>query len=379
MKRIGIVAGEASGDFLASGLIRAIRERYPDAHFEGVAGPQMEAAGCHALYPSDTLAVMGLVEVLAHLPELLRIRRILARRWIDSPPEVFVGVDAPDFNLPLERRLRDAGIPTVHYVSPTVWAWRQGRVRTVAKSVDRILTLFPFEKEFYERHHVPARFVGHPLADEIPMRVDREPTRRELGLPVHGRIVALLPGSRLGEVEKLAEPFLKAASLVREARPGLHFVVAIAGSAVGRQVRDVAARVAADLPVTFIEGRSRDVMAAADAVLLASGTAALEAMLLNRPMVVAYRVAALTYWLLTRLRILKVSRYSLPNLLAGRDVVPELIQGDVVPEKLAAGVLALLDDPATIDRQQALFGEIHQQLRRNASARAADAVLELCE
>ena len=379
MLRIGLVAGEASGDILGAGLIQAIRRRHPDAVFEGVAGPQMEAAGCKALFPAEKLSVMGLVEVLGHLPELLRIRRQLVEHFTANPPDVFIGIDAPDFNLTLEGRLRRAGIRTVHYVSPSVWAWRQGRVKKIARNVDRVLTLFPFEAQFYEEHGVPVSFVGHPLADLIPAVPDRAAARAALGLPSEGRVLALLPGSRMGEVSRLAQVFIDTARVLRARYPDLRFVVPFANRTTEAFFQATLTAAGDGLPITLLQGRSREVMTAADAVLLASGTAALEAMLLKRPMVVAYRLAPLTYFILKRLGVLKIARYSLPNLLAGQDVVAELIQHDATPERLAAAVGTLLDDDSQREEMIALFTRLHEALRRDASERAADAVLALAK
>ena len=373
--RIGIVAGEASGDLLAADLMQAIRARVPDVQFEGVAGPQMQAAGCRVLYPAEKLAVMGLVEVLGHLPALLRIRRALRRHFLATPPDLFIGVDAPDFNLALEQRLKRKGIPTVHYVSPSVWAWRQYRVRKIATSIDLMLTLFPFEADFYRDHQVPVRFVGHPLADRIPDQCHRRAVRLALKLPERGRILALLPGSRCGEVSRLAEPFLRTALWLREQMPDLQFIAPLASVATRELFEACRRRVAPDLPVTLLDGQSREAMCAADAVLLASGTAALECMLLKRPMVVAYRLSPLSYWLARRL--LRVSLYSLPNHLAGRPLVPEVIQGDVTPEGLGEPLLAYLREPGANRDLLAVFSDLHRALRQGASASAADAVLEL--
>ena len=373
--RIGIVAGEASGDLLAADLMQAIRARVPDVQFEGIAGPLMQAAGCQVLYPAEKLAVMGLVEVLGHLPELLRIRRNLRRRFLARPPDLFIGVDAPDFNLALERRLKAAGIPTVHYVSPSVWAWRQYRVRKIARSLDLMLTLFPFEADFYREHQVPVRFVGHPLADRIPERCQRRAVRLALKLPERGRILALLPGSRRSEVSRLAEPFLRTALWLRQQLPDLQFIAPLATAATREQFEAMRRRVAPDLPVTILEGQSREAMCAADAVLLASGTAALECMLLKRPMVVAYRLSPITYWLARRLST--VSHYSLPNHLAGRPLVPEIIQHELSPERLGEALLDYLRDPEASRALVAEFTELHHRLRQDASATAADAILQL--
>jgi lipid-A-disaccharide synthase len=373
--RIGIVAGEASGDLLAADLMQAIRARVPDVQFEGIAGPLMQSAGCQVLFPAEKLAVMGFVEVLAHLPELLRIRRTLRRHFLDHPPDLFIGVDAPDFNLALERRLKRAGIPTVHYVSPSVWAWRRKRLAGIAKSVDLMLTLFPFEADLYRDRQIPVHFVGHPLADRIPEHCRRRAVRLALKLPERGRILALLPGSRRSEVSRLAEPFLGAALWLRNQLPDLQFIAPLATEATREQFEAVRRRVAPDLPVTILESQSREAMCAADAVLLASGTATLECLLLKRPMVVAYRLSPITYWLARRL--LTVPYYSLPNNLAGRSLVPEITQQDVTPERLGEALLGYLRDPEASKELVEAFTGIHHQLRRDASRSAAHAVLEL--
>lgn len=373
--RIGIIAGELSGDLLGAGLIRAIRERHPDAIVEGIGGPQMIEAGCTSLFPMEELSVMGLFEVLVHLPRLLRIRRAVVRHFLADPPDVFVGIDAPDFNLGVERRLKAAGIATVHYVSPSVWAWRQGRVKTIARSVERMLTLFPFEAAFYREHNVPVSFVGHPLADMIPQRVDSAEARVALHLPEGIKLVALLPGSRVGEVARLADIFIATVHWCAHQRPGVHFVVPLANAT----TREVFVRAlnqhVGDLPVHLIDGNARQAMAASDAVLLASGTATLEAMLLKRPMVVAYRLARLTYWLARRL--VKLPRFALPNLLAERALVPEFLQDEVVPEVLGRALLQCLEDTANRQALISAFDTIHAQLRRDADHSAAAAVLEV--
>lgn len=377
MIRVGIVAGESSGDQLGASLIEALRSRHPDICVEGIAGPAMIAAGCRVLYPSDKLSVMGLFEVLAHLPELLRIRRNVYRYFSTNPPDVFIGVDAPDFNLSLERRLRAIGIKTVHFVSPSVWAWRQRRVRKIARSVDLMLTLFPFEKIFYQRHHVPVRFVGHPFADQISLQPDRAAARRALDLAPDATIVALLPGSRAGEIQRLGKLFLLAAQRCSRLQSELRFVAPMASASLRQSFDHMRRQIAPELPLTLTDGRAREVLAAADVVLLASGTAALEAMLMKRPMVVAYRVAPLTYFILKHLRIMKVSRFSLPNLLAGRDVVPEFIQDEATPERLADAISGILQHPEHTMRLHDHFLELHRDLRCGAGQAAADAVLEL--
>lgn len=353
----------------------ALARRLPGLCCEGIAGPQLLAAGCQGLYPMERLSVVGLAEVVRRVPELLRARRRLLARWAASPPGVFVGVDAPDFNLGLERRLRARGVPTVHYVSPSVWAWRRYRVRKVARAVDRLLVLFPFEADFYERHGVPVRLVGHPLADRIPMEPVVAQARRELGLPAEGEWVALLPGSRAGEVARLSAPLLGAAAWLRARRPGLGFLVPAASPETRAVFESEWRRAGADLPLRVFDGHSRTVMAAADVVLLASGTATLEALLLKRPMVVTYRVHPLTYALARRL--VRVAHVSLPNLLAGRALVPELLQDQATPERLGAAVLSFLEDPGARASLQETFRALHRTLRLGADDRAAEAVLEL--
>ncbi len=370
-----MVAGEASGDLLGAGLIEALRERFPGAQFEGVAGARMVAAGCHALYPVEELSVMGLVEVLRHLPRLLRLRADLTRHFSATRPDVFVGIDAPDFNLGLERRLKRAGIPTVHYVSPSVWAWRRGRLRGIARAVDLMLTLFPFESAFYREHGLRERYVGHPMADSIAEHIDRPAARAALKLASDGELVALLPGSRRSELRYLAEPFLRTALWLRERRPALRFAAPLATPATRRMFEEIRQRTAPDLPVTIVEGRAREVMAAANVVLAASGTATLEAMLLKRPMVMAYRLSGFSHWLLKQL--VRTPYFALPNLLANRPLVPEFIQDQVTPANLGQVLLDFLDDPERVSQLEQAFTVIHHELRRDASRQAAQAVLEL--
>ncbi|MBN6714194.1 lipid-A-disaccharide synthase [Pseudomonas capsici] len=367
--RIALVAGEASGDILGSGLMRAIKARHPDVEFIGVGGPLMEAEGMVSSFPMERLSVMGLVEVLGRLRELLARRKLLVQILIDEKPDVFIGIDAPDFTLNIELQLRRAGIKTVHYVSPSVWAWRQKRVLKIREGCDLMLTLLPFEARFYEEKGVPVRFVGHPLADTIPLESDRPAARAELGLG-DGPVVALMPGSRGGEVGRLGSLFFDTAERLLVQRPGLRFVLPCASPQRRAQVEQLLQ--GRDLPVMLLDGRSHVALAACDAVLIASGTATLEALLYKRPMVVAYRLAPLTFWILKRL--VKSPYVSLPNLLAQRLLVPELLQDDATPEALARTLLPLLDDGQV---QTAGFDEIHRTLRRDASNQAADAVLSL--
>lgn len=373
--RVGIVAGEASGDNLAAGLVKAIREQLPDTVFEGVAGPRMKEAGCHSLFPMQELAVMGLLEVVKHLPRLLSIRKQLRRHFLENPPDIFIGVDAPDFNLGLEKALKSAGIRTLHYVSPSVWAWRKYRVRKIAASVDCMLTLFPFEERFYTEQQVPARCVGHPLADLIADEVDQAQARRHIGLEHNGPVVALLPGSRVGEVKRLAADFLNAAVWCYQRRDDLHFVVPLANYECRQAFEEVLSTIATRLPLTLLGGQGLEAMAAANAVMLASGTASLECMLLKRPMVVAYRLSPVTFRIA---RMLVRSKYfSLPNLLANRPLVTELIQDDVTPESLGSEILALIEDPQRAQALAGTFTRIHHELRRDADRVAAATVLEL--
>ena len=367
--RIALVAGEASGDILGSGLMRAIKARHPDVEFIGVGGPLMEAQGMTSYFPMERLSVMGLVEVLGRLKELLARRKLLIQTLIDQKPDVFIGIDAPDFTLNIELKLRQAGIKTVHYVSPSVWAWRQKRVLKIREGCDLMLTLLPFEARFYEEKGVPVRFVGHPLADTIPLQADRVAARAQLGL-TDGPVVALMPGSRGGEVGRLGALFFDAAARLQALRPDIRFVLPCASPQRREQIEQLLQ--GRDLPLTLLDGQSHLALAACDAVLIASGTATLEALLYKRPMVVAYRLAPLTYWILKRM--VKSPYVSLPNLLAQRLLVPELLQDAATAEALAQTLLPLLDNGS---EQTAGFDEIHRTLRRDASNQAADAVLNL--
>lgn len=372
--RIGLVVGEASGDQLGAGLIAALQKSHPNAIFEGVGGPKMQALGCTSLYPMETLSVMGLVEPLKRLPALLRMRRGLVEHFIAQPPDVFIGIDAPDFNLGIELRLKKAGIPTVHYVSPSVWAWRQGRIKKIARAVNHMLTLLPFEADFYQRHNVPVTFVGHHLADELPLEPDMRGARAQLNLPSHTPIIALLPGSRQSEVALLGQLFLDAARLCLKENPELSFVLPAANPARRQQI-DAMLVEAGDLPVKVLDGQSHLAMEAADVVLLASGTTALEAMLLKKPMVVSYKTGWLTHAIISRM--LKVPYVSLPNLLAGRELVPEVLQDDATAQRLAELLLARLGDSALAITLRRDFTQIHQQIKCNGNEKAAEAVLSV--
>ena len=443
--RVGIVAGESSGDTLGAALIAALRARVPNVQVFGVAGPKMIAAGCEPWESSDELAVMGLVEVLKHLPRLLSLRKSLLKRFTEAHPDVFIGIDAPEFNLGLEKRLKSKGLRTVQYVSPQVWAWRQGRVRTIGQAADLVLCLLPFETEFYAQHGVHAEFVGHPLADQIPLDIDRDAARRALGLDASATVVALLPGSRMGEVERLGTDFIAAAAWIAARKPGVRFIAPMAT----RRVRDAferqlaAAGVAVQSPaaakgegsskmpargneqgtaippgpphtvdtlrdglptaaegvrtpnmpalgnergvaippglppnIEILDGQAQRTLAAADGVIVASGTATLETLLSKRPMVVAYRLGAVTAFLLKRLGLVKVPYFSQPNLLLGRRRVPEFFQEQVSGAALGEALLKQIEDPAQVTQLQAEFRGVHEALRRGGAERAADAILE---
>ncbi len=372
---IAIVAGEASGDLLASALIRALKVHRPNLRFEGIAGPQMIAAGCECLYPLERLSVMGLTEALGRYLELLPVRTRLKKRWLAEPPALFIGVDAPDFNLSLEEGLRKGGITTAHYVSPSVWAWRRYRIRKIARAVDRMLTLFPFETNFYREHDVPVRFVGHPLTDIIPANTDRDAARHALNLPITGEYIALLPGSRGHELDYLAGPMVGAARWLTKHRPGVAFIVPMINADMRERFQRVLEQQGQGLDIRIIDGQSREAMAAADGVLLASGTATLEAMLLNRPMVVAYRLHPVSFRIMKAL--FSVRYIALPNLLAGKQLVPEFLQSEATPEHLGAALLELLEDNEKRQQLCHEFSRIRTSLGNDASARAADAILEL--
>lgn len=374
--RIAIAAGESSGDSLGAGLIRAILEREPGARFVGIAGAKMRAAGCDAWYRTESLSVMGLAEVLRHLPRLLKLRREFAARLLADPPDVFCGIDSPDFNLPLAARLRAAGIRTVQYVSPQVWAWRQSRVKSIANAVDEVLCVLPFETDFYRSHGVDARFVGHPLADEIPLVVDRAQARAALGIDPARPLLALLPGSRRAEVNRLARPFAETAQWLAARIDGLQVAVAIAHEGLSEEWDSRTAGIAEASTDRCFVGRAREVLSAADVVLTASGTASLEAMLLRRPMVVAYRMSAFSYWLFSRMGIRKLPFYSLPNLLAGRELAAEFVQREVKPELLGPALLNALEHGAE-DERTTLMQSLHERLRQGGSGLAADAILAL--
>ncbi|PID49541.1 MAG: lipid-A-disaccharide synthase [Proteobacteria bacterium] len=377
MRRIAIIAGEASGDLLAARLIKALLARYPDLQFEGIAGPEMQAAGCRSFFPMEKLSVMGLVEVLKDLPELLSIRKQLLQTWRADPPDLFIGVDAPDFNLPLAAKLHDLGVATVHYVSPSIWAWRERRIKKIQGHIDLMLTLFPFEVDFYQRHGVNARFVGHPLADEIVFDADKVSARQALGLHEARNVLAVLPGSRRSEVKALGAVFLQTAWRLQQQYPDLQIVIPIVRPALQLWLETIRHKLTPALQVHYLQGQSRTLMQAADYILLASGTAALEAMLAGRLMVAAYRVSELTRFLLRVFRLLKVRYVTLPNHMADEALIPELLQQQAnVPELLKAMQELIALPPERQDYLLKRFQEMQQQLQGNASKAAADAIVD---
>jgi len=372
--RIAVVAGEASGDQLGVALMEALRARRPDIEFRGVAGPKMRTAGCQLLAAAEELAVMGLFEVLGHLPRLWLLRRRLVRELAAWQPDVFVGIDAPAFNLGLAAQLKQRGLRTVQYVSPQVWAWRPGRVRHMADSVDRVLCLLPFEPPFYAEHALPAEFVGHPLADQIPLQPQRDAARAALGLAADARVLAVLPGSRRGEVQRLGPDFISAARSLAARHPGLQMLAPMASPGVRVEFERQDAAVAG---LRLLDGQARTLLQAADVALVASGTATLEALLCGCPLVAAYRFGTLTSVLLQQLRSADLKHFSLPNLLAGETLVPEFFQNQATGEALAGSISALLDDAPRRGQLQQRFLEIHRQLRCDGAVRAADAILRL--
>ncbi len=371
--RIAIVAGEISGDILGAGFMRAIKLNYPDAQFIGIGGPKMKAEGCESLFELEALSVMGLVEVLGRLPRLLEIKRTLVAHFCACPPDVFVGIDAPDFNLRLEKTLKKQGIKTVQYVSPSVWAWRQGRIHGIAKATNLVLALLPFEKAFYDKFKVPCEFVGHTLADEIPMVSDKNSAKKTLGLAIERSYLAVLPGSRSAEMKQLAPVFIQTCQQLVKTNPELGFVVALVNQKRRQEFEQIWHALAPELDFVLIDDTARQVISASDAVLLASGTVALETMLIKRPLVVAYKMNAMTAWLVRKM--LKTPYVALPNILAGRELVPERLQEACNPETLAADIRYFLenDNKALIDE----FVSLHQTIRCDADKAAASAVLRL--
>ena len=371
--RVAIVAGEASGDLLGAALIRAVRARYPEVRFYGVAGPRMQAEGATTLHAMEKLSVRGIVEVARHVREIWSMRRALVARFLADKPDLFIGIDAPDFNIPLEAKLKARGIRTVHYVSPSIWAWRPERVHTIAKAVDRILVLFPFEQPLYEKAGVPVTFVGHPLADAMPLVPDRAEARAQLRLGASSVAVALLPGSRVGELEMHADLFIRTAQRIAAQRPEARLFVPLAT----RETRDYFeqrqyALEARELPITILFGHAQLALHAADAALVASGTATLEAALARCPMVITYRVNPLTYWIVKRKALLPYA--GLPNILAGEFIVPELLQDDATPQNLAQALGNWLDNKTARERLRERFAKLHESLAQGHEARVADAL-----
>ena len=378
--RIALIAGEVSGDILGSRLITALKEHYPDASFEGIAGKEMQQAGCTSFYSMDRLSVMGFSEVFSRLPELLKIRKDLINKWLATPPDLFIGIDAPDFNLKLEKKLHHAGIPTVHYVSPSVWAWREGRVKKMIGSMDLMLTLFPFEVDFYKKHNIPAKFTGHPLADEIPLESSRLSARNELSLAPESYTLAILPGSRMGEINRLGTDFIRSISKVHQQHPDWIFVAPFANIKTQQAFDQIKNDIVPELPITYIKEQSRTVMAAADQILMASGTAVLEGMLVGRPMIAAYRVTPMTARIIRLFNMIKSKYYTLPNNLADEYLVPEFIQEEVTADNLFDAIEKQFNQN-TEDKEYTMnrFTEIHQQLKQDASKTAANALHKLLE
>jgi lipid-A-disaccharide synthase len=375
--RIAIVVGETSGDMLGIGLMKALKKQYPEASFEGIGGPLMEAEGFKSFVPMERLAVMGLVEILGRLFELLKVRRKLVKYWQKNPPDVFIGIDAPEFNTQLEYKLKQSGIKTVHYVSPSVWAWRSKRIHKIKKSVDLMLTLFPFEAKFYQQHDVPVCFVGHNLADSIPFENHAADVRQVFHFKQGERIVCLMPGSRGSEVEKLCPVFIQTAELVYQHNPQVRFILPAANDVRKRQIENLISELKPEVKIEVVDGNSKTCMQAADVILLASGTATLEGMLLKKPMIVSYVVAPITYMIMRRL--LKQDFISLPNLLAGREVVPEILQEQATAENLAKAVNERIENTDLIHQLQETFLFIHKQLKRDANEQAANAVVNLLQ
>lgn len=373
--KIGILAGEASGDLLGAKLIHALKAQHSDLQIEGIGGPSMMAAGCNSLFDIERLAVMGFIEPLFRLPDLIKLRHDLYRHFIANPPDVFIGIDAPAFNLGLELKLHRAGIPIVHYVSPSVWAWGQKRIHKIAKAVDLMLTLLPFEAKFYEQHHVPVRYVGHPLAEQIPLLPDKIAARRALCIDEEATYIAILPGSRKQETKYMAEPFLQAAYQLWRERPHLRFLTAHVNEQRYQEFHAYYKRYTPDLPLAFFTRRSQDVMAAADVVLVTSGTATLETMLHKKPMVIAYRMSRFTHQLAKWL--VKTPYIGLPNLLADELLVPELIQEAVTPAAICEHLINYLDHPEKVTLLQNKFAELHTTLRCDSAHEIATAILSL--
>lgn len=373
--KIGILAGEASGDLLGAKLIQSLKSRNPNIEIEGIGGPAMQLAGCRSLFDMERLSVMGFIEPLKRLPDLIRLRRDLYQHFIKNKPDIFIGIDAPDFNLGLEYQLKQAGIPTVHYVSPSVWAWRQYRIHKIAKSIDLMLTLLPFEASFYQKHHVPVQYVGHPLAEQIPLEPDTFAARRTLQIDEKGTYIAILPGSRRQEIRYMAEPFLLAAKLIHEKYPHVRFITSHVNEKRYQEFQSYQQSMAPGLPLQFFMRRSQEVMSASDAVMVTSGTATLETMLYKKPMVIAYRMSWFTK-LLAKL-LVKTPFAGLPNLLANELIVPELIQEAATPEAIAAQMLKYLEEPNEVAKLKSKFLELHKNLKMDSAALSSESILNL--
>ena len=375
MKTIGIVAYEVSADRLGEGLVRALKQRIPDVEFVGITGPRMEAEGCRSIFSAERMAVMGLVEVLRHLPMLLKTRTHLFNHYIENQPDLFIGIDAPDFNLGLETRLKQHGIPTVHYVCPTFWAWRSGRVKGLKKAADLVLSIFPFEIDFLQNSKVNCKYVGHPLAEQIPDIIDQVAALKSLGLPQDVETIAILPGSRTSEVSKLAGPFLASAKMLADKRPAIQFVLPCSKPSLRPMIDEAVAEFAPDINCKVLDGDSYLAMSAADVVLTASGTATMEILMHKKPMVVGYKVSRISAMIFRRM--IKVPFVAMANLLVSKMLAPELLQEECRPDLLAEAVDGLLDDADLRASIQSEYQRIHQQLRQDSANLAADAVLEL--
>lgn len=374
--RIAMVAGEASGDLLASHLMAALKAKLPDAVFYGIGGSKMQALGFDAWWPMEKLAVMGYVDALKHYREISGIRRQLKKRLLDIRPDIFIGVDAPDFNLGLETDLKSVGVKTIHYVSPSIWAWRGGRIKKIARAVNRVLALFPMEPPLYEKERIPVTYVGHPLADIIPLVTNMLAVREKLSMPKDVPVFAMLPGSRKGELEMMADTFVQTAQLIRERfLPNAHFIVPLTTRETRLQFEmAIYKQQAGDIPFRLLFGHAQDALGAADVSLVASGTATLEAALIKRPMVITYKIAKLSYWIMKRMAY--QAFVGLPNILAGRSVVPEILQDEATPENLAEALVKLYEDKENAEAVADAFTEIHLQLRQNTAEKAAYAVIE---
>jgi len=371
-----LVAGESSGDILGARLIGQLKIYYPEADFRGIGGPLMLAVGLKSFYPMERLSVMGIAPILARLPELLKMRHRLAKTIIAQKADCFIGIDAPVFNTNLEFKLKKKGITTVHYVSPSVWAWRENRIYKIVKSVSLMICLFPFELEIYKRHQLPAVCIGHPLADEIPMETDSNAMRKQLNLPLNKKILAILPGSRGSETKFLLEPFIQTAEKLTQKYSQLSFVIPCANASRRKQIENYLQQIKTNIDITLFDGQSREIMQASDYILLASGTATLEAMLFKKPMVVAYKVSSFSFWVYAKL--LKIKNFSLPNLLANKKLVRELIQDDCTVEKLTTELSRLIENQS-LESITEQYNQLHRNLRLGGSRKAAKAVYELLE